>query len=52
MTVKQEMIDKGKLTPDGRNKQAVFYGVHGVKCTPDGMTKDEAKRYWEEVRRL
>lgn len=50
MTVKQEMIEKGKSTPDGRNKQAVFYGVHGFRCTPDNMTEDEERRYWNEVR--
>ena len=43
------MIKKGKLTPDGRNKQAVFFGIFGVKCTPDGMTEDEEKRYWAEA---
>ncbi len=49
MIVRQEMIKKGKLTPDGRNKQAVFFGIFGVKCTPDGMTEDEEKRYWAEA---
>lgn len=48
MTVKQEMINKGKLTCDGRNKQGLFYEESGVECMPDNMTEGEERRYTTE----
>lgn len=51
MDIKQKLISEGRLSADGRNKQALFFDVDpSIPSWPDGMTVEEEGQYIKERR--
>ena len=47
--VKQKLIKEGRMRPDGRNAQAVFFNIHNIPCWPDSMNDEEELEYIREL---